>query len=68
MQTIISDLGTYVSITVYCKDVDAARREAIRLAHEAVFADGRTAEVSVGLVGRHGGAYVDGAAATIRFA
>jgi hypothetical protein len=56
-----------LTFTVYDSDLDAARREAVRLAHEAVFSDGRTAEVSTALVGRHGGAYVDGDEVTVRF-
>lgn len=68
MTTDISDLGNYVTVTVYGNDVDACLKEAIRVAHDRVFADGRTADVDTFIAGRHGGAYVTGAGCIIRFA
>lgn len=62
----VSDYGDVVYLTAY-GDVDSARAAVIRAAHDRVFADGRTAEISTALVGRHGGAYVDGVQATVRF-
>ena len=63
-----SDFGNYVIITVNGDDVEACRAEAIRLAHDRVFSDGRSAEVRTGLTGYFGGAFVTGAEATITFA
>ncbi len=57
----------FVTFTVYSDDLSAARGAAVRAAHDYVFADGRSAEVSTSLVGRHGGAYVDGVSAVVRF-
>lgn len=62
-----SNLGDFVTFTVTGDDVDACRAEAVRLAHEAVFADGRSAEVRVGFTGRFGGAVVTGAESSVTF-
>lgn len=65
----VNSLGNVTYIHVYSDNADLARREAIRLAHEIVFSDRarRGASVDTCLVGRHGGAYVTGACATVRF-
>ncbi len=64
----VSDLGSVVHFTAIGSDIDACRAVAVRAAHEHVFANGRTASVETALVGRHGGAYIDGVQATVRYA
>jgi hypothetical protein len=67
MTVTTSTIGDFTTFTAHGDDIEACRAEVIRLAHAAVFGDGRTAEVRVGLVGKHGGAYITGAEASVTF-
>ena len=63
-----ADYGNVVYFSAYGDDIDACRAAVIHAAHDHVFASvGKSAEVSVGLSGGHGGAFVTGAVATVRF-
>jgi hypothetical protein len=64
----VADFGSTVYFTATAPDVEAARVAVIRAAHDLVFATvGKSAEVTIGLTGHFGGAFVTGAVATVRF-